>query len=44
MIEHTQAIRGLLPMNCLSMFDHFVGLAIKGLSKENVPAPIDIHC
>ena len=23
---------GKLPMNCLSVFDHFVGLALKGLS------------
>ena len=23
---------GTLPMNCLSVFDHFVGLALKGLS------------
>ena len=26
MIKHTQKIRWLLPTNCLSMFDHFVGL------------------
>ena len=25
-------IRRLLPTNCLSMFDHFVGLALKGLT------------
>ena len=24
---------GKLPMNCLSMFDHFVGFAFKGLKK-----------
>ena len=28
MIKHTQAIRWL---NCLSVFDHFLGLALKGL-------------
>ena len=28
MAKHTQAIRWL---NCLSVFDHFVGLALKGL-------------
>ena len=33
MIKHTQTIRRLLPTNCLSVFDHFVGLAPKGLSK-----------
>ena len=43
MVKHTQTIRGLLPMNCLSVFDHFLWLAIKGLSTENVPALIDIQ-
>ena len=32
MVNHTQTICWLLPMNCLSMFDHLVGLALKGLS------------
>ena len=27
-------IRRYLPANCLSVFDHFVGLAIKGLTKN----------
>ena len=41
MVIHTQAIRRLLPTNCLSVFDHFVGLALKGLSnRDNVRAPI----
>ena len=31
MVEHTQTIRWLLPADCLSVFDHFVGLAFKGL-------------
>ena len=33
MVKHTQTICGLLPMptNYLSLFDHFVGLVIKGL-------------
>ena len=31
MVKHTQTIRRLLPMNCLSVFDHFVGLVLKGL-------------
>ena len=31
MIKHTQIIRRLLPTNYLSVFDHFVGLALKGL-------------
>ena len=33
MVKHTQTIRRKLPSNCLSVFDHFVGLAPKGLSK-----------
>ena len=31
MIKHTQAIRWQKQTNCLSVFDHFVGLALKGL-------------
>ena len=31
MIKHTQTIRQLLPTNSLSVFNHFVGLALKGL-------------
>ena len=31
MVKHTQTIRRLLPTNCLSVFDHFVGFALKGL-------------
>ena len=31
MVKHAQTIRWLLLMNCLSVFDHFVGLALKGL-------------
>ena len=33
MVKQTQTIRGLLPMNCLSVFDLFVGLTFKGLKK-----------
>ena len=32
MFKHTQTIPSLLPKNCLSMFDHFVGLALKKLN------------
>ena len=32
MVKHTQTIRRLLPTNCLSVFDHFVKSALKGLS------------
>ena len=31
MVKYAQAIRRLLSANCLSLFDHFVGLALKGL-------------
>ena len=31
MVKHTQAIRRLMATNCLSVIDHFVGLAPKGL-------------
>ena len=34
MFKHTQTIRRFLPTNCLSVFDHFVGLALKGLKGE----------
>ena len=34
MVKHTQTIRRLLPANCLSVFDHFVGLALKELKKQ----------
>ena len=30
--QHTQTIRRQQPTNYLSMFDHFKGLALKGLS------------
>ena len=38
MIKHTQTIRRLLPRNCLSVFDYFVGLALQGL-KKNLTKP-----
>ena len=31
MVRHTQQFVGNLRTNCLSVFDHFVGLALKGL-------------
>ena len=31
MVKHTQTIRGQQPTNCLSVFDHFMGLMSKGL-------------
>ena len=32
MVKHTETIRRLLPMKCLSVFDHFVGLTLKVLN------------
>ena len=32
MVKHTQTVRRQKPTNCLSVFDHFVRLAPKGLS------------
>ena len=32
MVKHTQTIRRLLATICLSVFDKFVGLALKGLN------------
>ena len=34
MVKHTQIIRWLFSTNCLSVFDHFVGLTIEGLKTE----------
>ena len=33
MVKHTQTIRRLLLTNCLSVFEHFERLALKGLRK-----------
>ena len=32
MVKHTETIPRPLPTNCLSVFDHFVGLVIKSLN------------
>ena len=34
MVKHTQTIRRLMPTDCLSVLEQFVGLALKGL---NIP-------
>ena len=36
MVKHTQTIRRQLPTNCLSVFDHFAGLELKGLMKKRI--------
>ena len=38
MVKHTQTICGPLPTNCLSVLDHFLGLALRVNKKLN-----DIH-
>ena len=35
MVKRTQTIRRLLLKNCLGVFDHFVGLVLKGLIKDS---------
>ena len=32
MVKHTQTIRRLFQTNCLTVFDHFVRLSLKGLN------------
>ena len=32
MVKRTQTIRRQQPLNCLSVFEHVVGLALKGLN------------
>ena len=34
---------GILPTNCLSVFDHFVGLTLKGLTAESVRQRVYLH-
>ena len=41
MVKHAQTIRRLLATNCLSVFDHFEGLAIKGL-KDHIASDIQL--
>ena len=36
MVKYTQTICRLLPTNCLSLFDHFVGLTLKGLTHLSI--------
>ena len=38
MVKHTQTIRREKPTNCLSVFNHFVGLALKGLTVNKASA------
>ena len=36
MAKHTQTICRLLPTNCFSVFEHFVGVVLKGLNVTNI--------
>ena len=40
MVKHTQKIRRLQPRICLSVFDHFVGLAFKWLDETTLASSI----
>ena len=39
MVKHTQTICRQQPTNCLNVFDHFVGLVLKGLTASTI-APV----
>ena len=41
MVKHTQTIRRLFSTNCLSVFDHFVQLALQGLSLSEI---VNLRC
>ena len=43
-IHHIQTIRWQKSTNCLSVFDHFVGLALKGLTKNKTEVRKGIEC
>ena len=43
MVKHTQTIRLLLPTNCLSVFGHFVGLALKCITWFNPPYSVNME-
>ena len=42
MVKHTQTICRLLLKNCLSVFDHFEGLALKGLVNTVWPKKLSL--
>ena len=44
MVKHGQTIRRLLPTNCLGVFDHFVGLVLKGLSFQWIQNTQFLYC
>ena len=44
MVKHTQTICRMLPTNCLNVFYHFVGLALKGLSLNCICLTSVVYC
>ena len=34
MVKHSETICLLLPKDCVSVFDHFMGFALKGLTQK----------
>ena len=44
MVKHTQTIRRLLPTKCLSVLDHFVELAFKGLKGQILLSKVVLLC
>ena len=44
MVKHTQTIRRLFPTSCLSVFDRFVRLALKGLTDDSQTKKYKISC
>ena len=42
MVKHTQIIRRQQPKNFLNVFDHFVGLALKGSISVTLPGSLSL--
>ena len=42
MVKYTQTIRGQIAETCLSVFDHVVGLALKGLTRFDLQLLIQV--
>ena len=43
MVRHTQTICRQQPTNCLSVFDHFLGLALEGLKDHSLKNYVGGH-
>ena len=43
MVKHIQTIPRLLPTNCLSVFDHFVGLGLKEFMYADGISELRLH-